>query len=148
MEIYIFIIYQETPGRMAFRLQSENNPALTSVSQKCWWITTDLASLQSPSSQILLELPKKQGLNVAILIPGDILTAFEHIPKKHIIPQNFYQDFSFSIIFPRKSSHTLLSHTQTTILVVLLFTAAWKWEAEYGGVVSNKKQRTLWGQHQ
>lgn len=68
---------------------------------------------------------KKQGLSVAVLISGDIPSAFVCIPKKHVSPQNFFQDFSFFLIFPRKSSPSLWSDTQPTVLVVL-FTAAWK----------------------
>lgn len=72
------------------------------------------------------ELHKKQGLNATALIPGDIPAAFICNPKKHVSPQNIYQDFSFFFIFPRQASHALWSGAQPTVLVVLLFTAAWK----------------------
>lgn len=78
------------------------------------------------------ELHKKQGLNVAVLIPGDIPTAFVHIPKKHVSPQNFYQNFSFFLISPRNSPHSPWPDTQPMVLVVFLFTAAWK-ERQYMG---------------
>lgn len=79
-----------------------------------------------PQVKFCSELHKKQGLNVAVLIPGDIATAFVHITKKHVSPQNFCQNFLFFLIFPRNPSHSPWSDTQPTVLVVLLSTAAWK----------------------
>lgn len=145
MEIYVFIIYQETPGRMAFSLQSE----ITLL----WQVSVRSAG---ESLQILLhckhhqvkfcsERHKKQSLNVALLIPGDIPAAFVHIPKKHVSPQNIYQDFSFFLIFPRKASHSQWYPAHG--FGCSPFHSCMEREAEYGGVVSNKKQRTLQGQH-
>lgn len=87
------------------------------------------------SSQILLhckhhqvkfcsEMHKKQGLNVAVLIPGDIPAAF--VPKKHVSPQNFYQDFSFFPYLPKKLFTLPMVRYTAHGFVVLLFTAARK----------------------
>lgn len=104
-KLRIFVIYQETPGRIAFGLQPQKNPELRIVSRKCWWITRDLASLQAPSSQTLFRVIWTL-LKLAVLIPANIPAAFTFIPEKHVSPLNVYRNFAFLLIFMRKAGFT------------------------------------------
>lgn len=89
---------------------------------------------------------KKQGLNVAVLIPGDIPAAF--VPKKHVSPQNFYQDFSFFPYLPKKLFTLPMVRYTAHGFGCSPFHSCLEREAEYGEVGSNKNERILWGQHQ